>query len=141
MTGSIKFLSDQTPIPGQNGVRPGNAGEVFKSFPPETPSDLSQGDPLWVGEPQPSRQLGSQNPILAGQILVLYKELPAYTTGDVSQEPHPFVVPHRRLSYASSLEFFDHTGCHPLAFDVSFAAAPPRSLVPRSAHLPLLVIH
>src|SRR5215469_5030068 len=64
---SVEFQSDETPIPGQDSVRLGNAGQIAKRLTSQSFSELGERDPLWVGKPQPRGQFGSQNLVLRGE--------------------------------------------------------------------------
>jgi hypothetical protein len=53
--GAVKLLGDQSPIPGQNRVRFGNASDFPERFAAKVLSDFGQGDPFRVGKAQSRR--------------------------------------------------------------------------------------
>ena len=65
MEGSVKFLCNQAPVPGQNGIRLGHLRDVFQRFAAKPFGNLGQRDPLWIGKPQSHRQMAPQNAILS----------------------------------------------------------------------------
>ena len=53
----------------------GRAGYLLQSFASHSLSDLGQGAPLRIGEPESARQVGSQDAVLSGQVLILQQQL------------------------------------------------------------------
>jgi hypothetical protein len=47
-SGTIELLGDESSIPGQDGVRLGNAGDLSERFAPHTPPDLGEGGALGI---------------------------------------------------------------------------------------------
>jgi hypothetical protein len=56
--GTIELLGDEPSIPGQDGVRLGNAGDLSERFAPHTPADLGESAALGINQPQSRWQLG-----------------------------------------------------------------------------------
>jgi len=75
MFGAVELLSYQSSIPGENGVWLGDAGHLLQQFSAEPLTDLGERRFLWIGQPQPVRQVGSQDSVLCCQILVLQEQL------------------------------------------------------------------
>ncbi len=100
MFGAIKLLGNQSPIPGQDRIGFGYASNLVERFASKPLSDFAEGDSLRVRKPQSPRQLGSQDPILSGQVFVPQEQLLIHRTANVSQQSQPSTVPHAdRLSY------------------------------------------
>ena len=64
--GTIELLGDEPSLPGQDGVRLGNAGDLSERFAPHTLPDLGEGGALGITQPQSRWQLGPQNSVLRG---------------------------------------------------------------------------
>ena len=47
--GSIELLRNELPVPSQNGVRLGNAGDLCQRLPPEALTNLGEGGPFRIG--------------------------------------------------------------------------------------------
>ena len=75
MEGSVKFLCNQAPVPGQNSIRPGPLRDVFQRFASKPFGNLGQRDSLRIRKPLPHRQMASQNPILCDQVLVAEQQI------------------------------------------------------------------
>jgi hypothetical protein len=73
--GTIELLGDEPSIPGQDGVRLGNAGDLSERFASHTPPDLGEGGALEITQPQSRWQLRPQNTVLRGQIFILQEKL------------------------------------------------------------------
>jgi hypothetical protein len=89
--GAIEFLGDELSILGQNGIRLGHACHAREGLAPESFYQF-QGGSLRIGQAQSSRKVCAQNPILGRQILILEEQFSVDQTGDVSEQPNPFVL-------------------------------------------------
>jgi hypothetical protein len=70
MPRAVELLRDQSPIPSEKGIRPGNARDILQSFASESFRDLGQGGPLRIRQPEPSRQVGPEDAVLGCQVFV-----------------------------------------------------------------------
>jgi hypothetical protein len=70
MFGTVELLSDELSIPSQDGVWPGNTGDLPKRPASQTFSDLGQRSALRIGEPESAGQFGAKDAVLRRQVLV-----------------------------------------------------------------------
>jgi hypothetical protein len=63
-------------------------------LPPEAIADFSQGAALRVGEPEFSREVGVENPVLRDQVFALEEQALIDQACHVRQQLCPFVIPH-----------------------------------------------
>ena len=68
--GPVELLRHQSPIPGQNRVRLGDARNILQGFASESLGDLGQGGSLRIRQPESGRQVGSEDAILGRQVFV-----------------------------------------------------------------------
>jgi hypothetical protein len=68
------IFSNRTEFPIET-VGLGRAGHLLQSFASHSLSDLGQGAPLRFREPESARQVGSQDAVLSGQVLILQQQL------------------------------------------------------------------
>ena len=94
VAGTVKLLSDESAIPGKNGVGLSHPRNSPQRFAAEPFSDLRQGRPLRIGKPQSNWQMGSQDLILRSQILVLEQQFLIHQSCYIGQQPCPVVVFH-----------------------------------------------
>src|SRR5215831_12897673 len=66
--GTVEFVGDQSTIPGQNGLRSGNAGDLRQIFPAKAFGDAGQCGALRVREPELSMNVGAEDSILGDQV-------------------------------------------------------------------------
>ena len=83
MLRAVELAGNQTTIPGQDGIRFGNAGHFHQIFPAQAFSDLSQGRAFGVGEPQTPREVGAEDSILCDQVLALEEQALVHRASDV----------------------------------------------------------
>ena len=85
MLRAVELAGDQTTIPGQDGVWPGNAGNLRQLFSAKTLGDLGECGPFRIGEPQPRGNVGSEDAILCDQVFALEEQTLVYQACDVRQ--------------------------------------------------------
>ena len=66
----VELLRYQSSIPGQKGIRLGSAGDILQSFAAQSFGDLGQGGSLCIRQPQPRRQVSSEDAILGREVFV-----------------------------------------------------------------------
>jgi len=84
--GTIEFLSDESPIPSQNGVRFCNASDLSKRLSSQALSNFSECDAFGIVQAQSRRQFGPQDPVLRRQVLVPKEKFLVHRAGDVGQQ-------------------------------------------------------
>lgn len=69
------------------------------------------GRALRVGQSQPGRQFGSEDPVFSRQMLILQEQFLVHRTSHIRQQTRPFTVPHRpsMLLGCRQFELFDRT--------------------------------
>ena len=72
---AVKFLGDQLPVPGQNGVQRDTAGHLLQRLLAQFFPDLGEGFPLTITQAYAAFDLRAQETILCHQILVPQEEL------------------------------------------------------------------
>ena len=87
--GAIEFAGDELAVPGQDGVWPGYIGHLGKSLAAQSMTDLAQRGSLSVGELQPPLQLGFEDAIFSGQILIPRQQLLVHHPSDKGQDARP----------------------------------------------------
>jgi hypothetical protein len=65
--GAVKLPRDQPPIPGENGVRFGDSGNLSECIAPQALPDLGEGRTLGIAQPQPFWQLRPENKVSAAR--------------------------------------------------------------------------
>jgi hypothetical protein len=83
MLRAIELLSDQLPVPSQDRIGFGYTSDFPQGLPPDTLSDLGQGDALRIGQPQSGRKSGSEDPVFRRQILILQEQFLIHRTGHI----------------------------------------------------------
>ena len=63
-------MRHQSPIPGEEAIRLGNPRDLLQSFAAESLGDLGQGGSLRIRQPEPGRQVRSENAILGRLVFV-----------------------------------------------------------------------
>jgi|SRR5258705_4412878 hypothetical protein len=86
---SVKLLRNQSPIPGEKGIRPGNARDILQGFAAESFSDFGQGGSLRIRQPEPRRQVRSEDAILGREVFVAQQQLLIDEARDKGQKACP----------------------------------------------------
>src|SRR5690348_7824237 len=68
---TVELLSDEFPIPSQDGLRLSDASHLLESLTAEALADFSQRRTLGVGQPEPSGQMCPKDFVFCGQIFAL----------------------------------------------------------------------
>jgi hypothetical protein len=89
---AVEFLSDELPIPDQDRIRFGDAGDFQEGFPPQTLGNPSQGRPLGIGQLQSPFDLRFEDVILSRQVLVPQEQLLVDGTRHISQQLKPILL-------------------------------------------------
>ena len=92
--GAVEFAGNEPPVPSEDGIGFGDTGDLLKRSPAESLTDFSQGGSLGIRQAHPGGKVGSENPILGCEVLILEEEFLIDQPGDVSQQASPFVVWH-----------------------------------------------
>jgi hypothetical protein len=74
MLGTVELAGNQTTIPGQDGLRLGDTGDLLQMLPPEALAILSQGAALRVGKPELSRDMGAEDSVLRDEVFALKEQ-------------------------------------------------------------------
>ena len=64
MFGAVELLGDKLPIPSQDGIRFGDAGDLCEHLAAQSLPNLGEGGALRIAQPQLGRKVSSQNAIL-----------------------------------------------------------------------------
>jgi hypothetical protein len=91
VSGSIEFLRDQFAVPGQNGVRLCNAGDLSEQLPAEALTNFGKRGSFRIGEPQTRWEMRPQKPVLGCQVFIPEQKLLIDPTGYVRQQSRPLV--------------------------------------------------
>src|SRR5215468_11986702 len=62
--GTVELNRHQAPIPGEKGIRLGNARDILQSFAAESFGNFGQSESLPIRQPEPGGQVRSENAIL-----------------------------------------------------------------------------
>jgi len=89
MPRSVELLSNEAPIPAENGVWFGHLRDLMQRFAAKPLGDLGQGSSLRIRQPQPGGQLGAENAILGDQVLVAQQQFLVDQSGHERQQPCP----------------------------------------------------
>src|SRR5215469_10603233 len=117
----VELLSNQASVPAENGIWFGHSRDVVQRLATKPFSDLGQRGSFWIGQPQPIRQMASQDAILGDQVLMAKQQLLIDEPRDERQQPCPMesIAHSRTLIITTSLdkqpsarshEYFYHTG-------------------------------
>src|SRR5262245_61578679 len=116
MPGAVELLRDQPPIPTENGVRFGNLRDILQSFAAESLRDLGQCGSLRVRQPEPGRQMGSEDAVLGRQVFVAQQQFLIDEAGHEGQQACPMEsIAHGRTFIvdeplpSNSRKYFDQT--------------------------------
>src|ERR1700730_15383899 len=91
---SVEFVDNQAPVPGEDGIRFSDAGDLLKRGAAESLADFAEGGPFGIRQAHAGGKVGSEDPILSCEVLILEQEFLIDQPGDVRQEASPFVVWH-----------------------------------------------
>src|SRR5262249_43733835 len=80
-----RTCGDKPPVPGENRVRFGHAGNLLQSVAPDPLSDLSKGASLGIRQAQPCWQVGAENSVRRSQVLILQKQFLVYQPSYIRQ--------------------------------------------------------
>ena len=75
MPGAVELLRDQSAVPGEKGIRLGNARDILQGLASESFRDLGQGKPLRIRQSEPGWQVGSEDAVLSCQVFVAQQQL------------------------------------------------------------------
>ena len=90
----VKFAGNEPLVPGEDGIRFGDRGDLLKRSPAEPLADLSQAGSFWIRKAHTGGEVRSENSILGREVLILKQEFLIDQPGDVRQQPSPFVLWH-----------------------------------------------
>src|SRR5215468_10072719 len=68
--GTVELQRHQASIPGEKRIRLGNARDILPSFAAESFCDLGQSGSLRIRQPEPRRQVSSEDAILGRQVFI-----------------------------------------------------------------------
>jgi hypothetical protein len=86
---AIELAGDKLAVPAQDGIRPGNGGDVGESLAPQAMADLAEHLSRGVQERQPTIQLHLENAVLGSQIFVPRQHLLVCGPRHVGQHARP----------------------------------------------------
>jgi hypothetical protein len=92
--GAVEFAGNESAVPGEDGIGFGNTGNLLKSSAAESLTDLSERGSFGIRKANTGGKVGSKDPILGCEVLILEQEFLINQPGDVRQQPSPFVVWH-----------------------------------------------
>jgi hypothetical protein len=76
-------------IPAENGIRFGHSRDVIQRLATKPFTDLGKRGSFWIGQPQPIRQMTSQDTILGDQVLIAEQLFLIHEPRDERQQPCP----------------------------------------------------
>ena len=74
LSGAVELGGDQLPIPAENRVRVGDAGDLLEQFPAQPFANFCERGSLWTGQPGAWQQMGFQDSVLDQQALILQEQ-------------------------------------------------------------------
>jgi hypothetical protein len=86
---TIELVGDELAIPAEDGVRSGYGGDVGQNLAAQTMTDLAQRPSLAVRQPQPTFQVGLEDAVLDGKILVPRQQFLVHRPRHVGQHARP----------------------------------------------------
>ena len=90
----VKFSGNEPLVPGEDGIRFGDTGDLLKCSPAEPLADLSQGGSFWIRKAHTGGKVSAEDAILSCEVFILEQEFLIDQPGDVRQQPNPLVVWH-----------------------------------------------
>ncbi len=80
------------PVPREDGIGFGDAGDLLECSAAQSPTDLSEGGSLGIGKAHTGGKTGSEDASLGCEVLVWEQEFLIDQSGDVRQRASPFVL-------------------------------------------------
>jgi hypothetical protein len=81
--GDIKLLRDELTMPGQDGVRLDDRGDLCQSLLAQPLADLGEGFPLPVSQAYAAGDLVTEKPVLRHQVFVAQQEFFVHRSGGI----------------------------------------------------------
>ena len=72
--GAVELVRNQLPIPGEKGIRLGDACDLLEGFATESFGDLGQSGSLCIGQAESGGQMRSEDAILGRQVFVAQQQ-------------------------------------------------------------------
>ena len=89
---TIELAGDELLVPAQDGVGQRGVRDLRQGLATQPMTNFAQSCSLCVRQPQATLELGSENPVLSGQILRAYQKLLVDQAGNVSEHPSPLRI-------------------------------------------------
>ena len=81
--GAVELSGNESPVPGEDGIRLGDTGNLLKRGAAEALTDLSEGRSFRIGKAHAGRKVRAQDSIFSDEVLILEQEFLIDQPGDV----------------------------------------------------------
>jgi hypothetical protein len=81
--GAVELSGNESPVPGEDGIRLGDTGNLLKRDAAEALTDLSEGGSFRIGKAHAGRKVRAQDSIFSDEVLILEQEFLIDQPGDV----------------------------------------------------------